>query len=54
MLRKNDNTSDYFECYKNRKTIPKVQNIGKDHRDLIDKSLNSRSFAKYSSSKYTS
>lgn len=54
MPRKNDNASDYFDLYKNEKTTPKAQNIEKDYRGLVGKSLNSGSPAKDSLSECSS
>ena len=38
ILREDNNRSDNFRSYENEKCTPKVQDIEKDHRDLVDKS----------------
>lgn len=43
MPRKDNDISENFESYKNKEYISEKQNIEKDYRDLIDKSLNTGS-----------
>ena len=41
-----DNALDNFGPYEDEKSTPKVQNIEKNHRDLVGKSSNTRSCAR--------
>lgn len=50
---KTGNISDDFWPYKNKKFILKAQNIEKDHKILIDKSLDTKNYIKNNLSKYT-
>ena len=38
MLEEDNNVADNFKSYEDEKSISKVQNIEKDHRDLVGKS----------------
>lgn len=53
MSRKDDNILDNFGPYKDEKSIPEMQDIEKDHRDLVDKNFDNRNYAKYCLSGYT-
>lgn len=54
ILRKNDNILKNFELYKNKKYKLEKEIIGKDHKNLIDKSSDNKNYTKNSLSKYTS
>lgn len=54
LLGEDNNISEDFGLYEDEKFILKEQNIEKDHENLVDKSLNTRSCVKDSLSKYTS
>ena len=41
-----NNLSDNFRPYKDERSIPKVQDIEKDHKNLIDKSSDTKSHAR--------
>lgn len=53
MLGKNDNTAEYFGPYEDNKYTLNKQNIEKDHRNLISKSLDFKSYTKNNLLKYT-
>lgn len=46
MPRKNKNTLNHWEPYENKKFILKEQNIEKNYKDLVSKSLDTRNRAK--------
>lgn len=48
MLGKDDNELNNFGSYKDEKSISKMQNMEKNHRDLIGKNLDIGSHAKNS------
>lgn len=54
MLEKDDNASKNFVSYQNEKFILKEKNIDEDDRNLINKSLNTKSRAKNSMLRCTS
>lgn len=43
MLEKINNISENFKPHKDKKCIPEKKKIERDHRDFVDKSLNTRS-----------
>lgn len=44
MLREDNNVLNNFEPYKDEKSILEEQNIEKNHKDLVDQSLNTRNY----------
>ena len=42
----NDNASDNFGLYEDERSTPEVQNIKRDHRDLIGQCSDTRSYAR--------
>ena len=46
MPEEDDNTSDNFGPYEDKKSIPEAQDIEWDHRDLVDKSSDTGSRAR--------
>ena len=46
MSREDNNISNNFGPYEDEKSTPEVQNIEKDYRDLVGKSLDIRSHAR--------
>lgn len=54
ILRKDNNVIEIFWPYKDKKSTLKKQNIKKDHRNLMDKSLNIKNYIKDGLSGYTS
>lgn len=46
MIEKNDDILENFELHKDEKYIPKKQNIEKNFKNLIYKSLDTRSYTK--------
>ena len=48
MLAKNDNISKIFRLYKNEKCISEKQKIEINYKNLVDKSLNMKNYAKNS------
>lgn len=53
MLEKKNNALENFRSYEDEKSILEKQNLKKDYKDLINKSLNTISNAKDSLSKHT-
>lgn len=52
MLEKNDNILKNYVLYKNKISILEEQNIEKDYRDWVDKSLDIRNYKKKSLLEY--
>lgn len=51
MFKENDNSSEYFRSYKDKKYILDEQDIEKNYRNIIRKSFDIRNFAKNNLSK---
>lgn len=53
ILGENNNSLDNFRSYENEDSTLEEQNIKKDNRNLVDKGLDTRSYARNSLSRFT-